>query len=77
MSGFVSIDTVRGAPETRDLHKTKGSVAAPNAFSQFYHSTMYPEARKGVQTQHSPVSHIKFSHVRLRDSKWRCPLWMA
>ena len=55
-------DAIPGAPEARDDHKTKGSVSAPVAFVQLYHSTLYPETRKKVQMQHHPLSPVKFAH---------------
>ena len=54
-------------PDVRDEHKTTGSPAAPVAFGQLTHSTLYPETRKKILQLHKPLSPAKFASFYRRD----------
>ena len=54
-------------PVARDEHKTTGSPAAPVAFGQLTHSTLYPETRKKILQIHKPLSPTKFASFYRRD----------
>ena len=60
-------DVIPGSPEADLSHKTKGSIAAPVAFSQLYHSTLYPNTRNLMYDTKVPKSHVKFAHYERED----------